>query len=413
MDETKMPNSMERSTTGSNVEMPNSPKKSTNASMNTESVSNSSPKSITNELTLDNAPTNYDDDVTIDENADMEPDRSPSNMSITNTNNRNSTAASSAMSESPEERTEEKEYMMPVSAEEDMAVSSQSQEQGETVYMEKEVDDVTPIIMHVMPHKGHHFKLHARDEHAFTKMIEEMGYTVEFPTEMNSPDVIVSNNGDVICKVHFLLCNKKDADKIHGKNIYSAKMALYYIHLYFFASFDPTVKDAIVGFFTEMATNSRKSSSRMSVSQKKSSSRMSVSQKKSSSRMSVSQKKSSSRMSVSQKKSPQKKSSSRMSVSHRKSPSYKKSPSHRKSPSYKPTSSNKYLLRALSRITSHKSKKMHYPKRYHKTRRGKMQHRHGKMHHGKTHRGKTWRSKKQHHHTHKRHKRGTHYRHRQ
>ena len=371
MDETKMPNSMERSTTGSDVEMPNSPKKSTNVSMNTESASNSSPKSITNELTLDNAPTNYDDDVTIDENADMEPDRSASNMSITNTNNRNSKAASSAMSESPEgpeERKEEKEYMMPVSAEEDMPVSPQSQEQGETVYMEKEVDDVTPIIMHVMPHKGHHFKLHARDEHAFTKMIEEMGYTVEFPTEINSPDVIVSNNGDVICKVHFLLCNKKDADKIHGKKIHSAKMSLYYIHLYFFASFDPTVKDAIVGFFTEMATDSRKSSSRMSVSHRKSS---------------------------------QKKSSSRMSVSHR------------KSPSYKPTSSNKYLLRALSRITSHKSKKMHYPKRYHKTRRGKMQHRHGKTHRGKTHRGKTWRSKKRHHHTHKRHKRGTHYRHRQ
>jgi hypothetical protein len=404
MDETKMPNSMERSTTGSNVEMPNSPKKSTNASMNTESANNSSPKSITNELTLDNAPTNYDDDVTIDENADMEPDRSPSNMSITNTNNRNSKAASSVMSESPEgpeERKEEKEYMMPVSAEEDMAVSSQSQEQGETVYMEKEVDDVTPIIMHVMPHKGHHFKLHARGEHAFTKMIEEMGYTVEFPTEINSPDVIVSNNGDVICKVHFLLCNKKDADKIHGKKIHSAKMSLYYIHLYFFASFDPTVKDAIVGFFTEMATDSRKSS------QKKSSHRMSVShkkssQKKSSSRMSVSQKKSSSRMSVSQKKS-----SSRMSVSQ------KKSPSHKKSPSYKPTSSNKYLLRALSRITSHKSKKMHYPKRYHKTRRGKMQHRHGKMQHGKMQHGKTWRGKKRHHHTHKRHKRGTHYRHRQ
>ena len=372
MDETKMPNSMEHSTTGSDVEMPNSPKKSTNASMNTESASNSSPKSITNELTLDNAPTNY-------ENADMEPDRSSPNMSITNTNNRNSKTASSAMSENPEgpeERKEEKEYMMPVSAEEDMAISSQPQ--GETVYMEKEVDDVTPIIMHVMPHKGHHFKLHARDEHAFTKMIEEMGYTVEFPTEMNSPDVIVSNNGDVICKVHFLLCNKKDADKIHGKNIYSAKMALYYIHLYFFASFDPTVKDAIVGFFTEMATNSRKSL------QKKSSHRMSVSHKKSSHRMSV---------------------------------------SHRKSPSYKPTSSNKYLLHALSRITSHKSKKMHYPKRYHKTQRGKMHHRRGKMPHGKTRRGKTWRGKmphgktwrgkKRHHHTHKRHKRDTHYRHRQ
>jgi hypothetical protein len=307
----------------------------------------------------------------------------------------NDTKSSAMLEERPEERPEEQPEEQP---EEEMPISLQPQ--GETVYMEKEVDDVRPIIMHVIPHKGHHFKLHARDERACRKMIEEMGYTVEFPTEIDTPDVIVSNNEDVICKVHFLLCDKKDGNNKH--RIQSAKMALYYIHLYFFASFDPTVKDAIVGFFTDMATAKRKSSSR------KPSSRMS------SSRMSSSRK-SSSRMSSSRMSSSRKSSSRMSSIRSRKPSSRKSSTRSRKSPSYKATSSNKYLLAALSPNKSHTSKTMRYPKHYHKTRYGKTHH--GKTHRGKTHRGKTrhrktWHGKKRHH-THKRHKRATHYRHRQ
>jgi len=370
---TKMPNSMEHSTTDADMpnsanSMNNSPRTSimdslTNdqgASMNTEAPSTASMNtetpsteesrtSIMNNLT-NNTPTNYDEDVSINEN--MEPDRSSPNMSLNDTE-------SAILEERPEE--------------EEMPISPQPQ--GETVYMEKEVDDVRPIIMHVIPHKGHHFKLHARDERACRKMLEEMGYTVEFPTEIDTPDVIVSNNEDVICKVHFLLCDKKDGNNKH--RIQSAKMALYYIHLYFFASFDPTVKDAIVGFFTDMATAKRMSSSR---------------------------------------KSSSRKSSSRMSSTRSRKPSSRKSSTRsRKSPSYKPSSSNKYLLAALSPHKSHTSKTMRYPKRYHKTRRGKT-HR-GKTRRGKTHRGKTrhiktWHGKKRHH-THTRHKRATHYRHRQ
>jgi hypothetical protein len=377
---TKMPNSMEHSITDADMpnsatSMNNSPRTSimnslTNdqgasmnteapsaASMNTEAPSTETPSteapstevprtSIMNNLT-NNTPTNYDEDVSINEN--IEPDRSSQNMSLNDTE-----------SAIPEERPEEE---MPISP----------QPQGETVDLEKEVDDVRPIIMHVIPHKGHHFKLHARDEHACRKMIEEMGYTVEFPTEIDTPDVIVSNNDDVICKVHFLLCDKKDGNNKH--RIQSAKMALYYIHLYFFASFDPTVKDAIVGFFTDMATAKRKSSSRMS-SSRKSSSRMSSSRK----------------------------SSSRMSSTRSRKPSSRKSSTRsRKSPSYKPSSSNKYLLAALSPHKSHTSKTMRYPKRYHKTRRGKTHRgktRHRKTHHGKTRHRKTWHGKKRHH-THK------------
>jgi len=309
----KMPNLMEHSTT--DEDMPNSASSMNNnspqtsimdsltndtaandqgASMSTEVPSTEvpsteAPKSIMNNLT-NNAPTNYDEDVSINENADMEPNMSSSNMSL------NDTKSSAMLEEQPEEQPEER-------PEEEMPISPQPQ--GETVYMEKEVDDVRPIIMHVIPHKGHHFKLHARDERACRKMIEEMGYMVEFPTEIDTPDVIVSNNDDVICKVHFLLCDKKDGNNKH--RIQSAKMALYYIHLYFFASFDPTVKDAIVGFFTDMATAKRKSSIR--------------------------------------------KSSTR---------SRKSSTRSRKSPSYKATSSNKYLLAALSPNKSHTSKTMRY-----------------------------------------------------
>jgi hypothetical protein len=243
----------------------------------TENVPTETPPQTNN---FNNSPMNAEED-TLDPNE--EPDMSPTNETSFNKNNT-------------------------IHDEMDTVV----QTKAETVYMKDQNIDVTPIVMRVVPHKGHHFTLRNDDASALTEIMEEMGYTVEFPTENNSPDLLVSKEGNIVCKVHFLLCDKKDVGTIRGKKIDRTKMNLYYINLYFFAGFDPMIKDALVEFFKELSRKSFKKSST--------------------------------------KRSSKKKTPTKLSRRHSSTKS-SRSPSHKKY-----SSSDKYMLRALSHITSSKTK---------------------------------------------------------
>jgi hypothetical protein len=225
------------------------------------------------------------------------------------------------------------------------------QTKAETVYMKDQNIDVTPIVMRVVPHKGHHFTLRNDDASALTEIMEEMGYTVEFPTENNSPDLLVSKEGNIVCKVHFLLCDKKDVGTIRGKKIDRTKMNLYYINLYFFAGFDPMIKDVIVEFFKELSRKSFKKSSRRRSSKKKTPTKLS--------------RRHSSRRHSSRRHSSRRHSSTKSS----------RSPSHKKY-----SSSDKYMLRALSHITSSKTKRSKKRSTKHSTKHKGKKHWHTKRH---------------------------------
>ena len=162
--------------------------------------------------------------------------------------------------EEPEEVLEEPEEVLeePVESEsdeeplEEPLEPNRFSEPAETIYMEKEVDDVSPILARVLVResKPYRFALSEDDKNRLKEQFAEIGLEPLFRVK-GKHDVLLYRKGEVPNtkikegvqgKLYFMLRDKKDTQK-------------KYIHIYLYPSNYPGIRTTIIKFFTEMASH--------------------------------------------------------------------------------------------------------------------------------------------------------------
>lgn len=123
-------------------------------------------------------------------------------------------------------------------------------EQTEDVKPETvEIANKKAVLRHVKPQevKYWHFKfIDSRNTNQLTNVLQNIqGYrlTVEYGTPVNTADISLKSDGEVVGKIHLLLCDRRDAN-LPNK---------YYVKLYFYQFKNnqllQAVKTALVNFF--------------------------------------------------------------------------------------------------------------------------------------------------------------------
>ncbi len=104
------------------------------------------------------------------------------------------------------------------------------------------------IIAHLVPQESKfwHFTLNGANKEQLTKILEsipEYRLTVEYGIPQNTPDITLKMNGEVVGKIHLLLCDRRDANLPEK----------YYCKLYFYQfknkELYSKVKTTLVNFF--------------------------------------------------------------------------------------------------------------------------------------------------------------------
>ena len=117
-----------------------------------------------------------------------------------------------------------------------------------------EIANKKTVLRHVKPQESKywHFKFSdPRHTNQMTNVLQNIqGYrlTVEYGVPINTPDITLKMNGEIVGKIHLLLCDKRDAN-LPNK---------YYCKLYFYNFKSPqlfqAVKTALVNFFENFKT---------------------------------------------------------------------------------------------------------------------------------------------------------------
>ena len=122
-----------------------------------------------------------------------------------------------------------------------------------------EIANKKAVLRHVKPQESKywHFKFSdPRHTNQMTNVLQNIqGYrlTVEYGTPVNTADITLKHNGEVVGKIHLLLCDKRDAN-LPNK---------YYCKLYFYHFKNPqlfqAVKTALVNFFENFKVSQKPS----------------------------------------------------------------------------------------------------------------------------------------------------------
>ena len=122
-----------------------------------------------------------------------------------------------------------------------------------------EIANKKAVLRHVKPQESKywHFKFSdPRHTNQMTNALQNIqGYrlTVEYGVPINTADITLKNNGEVVGKIHLLLCDKRDAN-LPNK---------YYCKLYFYHFKNPqlfqAVKTTLVNFFENFKTTQKPS----------------------------------------------------------------------------------------------------------------------------------------------------------
>ena len=121
-----------------------------------------------------------------------------------------------------------------------------------------EIANKKAVLRHVKPQevKYWHFKfIDSRNTNQLTTLLQNIqGYrlTVEYGTPVNTADIILKSEGEVVGKIHLLLCDRRDANLPHK----------YYTKLYFYQFKNnqllQSVKTALVNFFENFKGGAKK-----------------------------------------------------------------------------------------------------------------------------------------------------------
>jgi hypothetical protein len=119
--------------------------------------------------------------------------------------------------------------------------------EAETVEISEEAKKRVLPYVEPQESKYHHFMFKdSRNTDKLTKVFENiLGHTitVEYGIPQSSPDITLTEGGNVIGKIHLLLCDRRDANKPEK----------YYIKLYFYHFKDSSVmnmiKEKLINFF--------------------------------------------------------------------------------------------------------------------------------------------------------------------
>ena len=144
-------------------------------------------------------------------------------------------------------------------------------EQTEEVKPETiEIANKKAVLRHVKPQevKYWHFKfIDSRNTNQLTTLLQNIqGYrlTVEYGTPVNTADIILKSDGEVVGKIHLLLCDRRDANLPHK----------YYTKLYFYQFKNnqllQSVKTALVNFFENFKGGAKKIHSKPSLTKRRS-----------------------------------------------------------------------------------------------------------------------------------------------
>ena len=122
-----------------------------------------------------------------------------------------------------------------------------------------EITNKKAVLRHVKPQESKywHFKFSdPRYTNQMTNVLQNIqGYrlTVEYGVPINTPDITLKMNGEIVGKIHLLLCDKRDAN-LPNK---------YYCKLYFYNFKSPqlfqAVKTALVNFFENFKVSQKPS----------------------------------------------------------------------------------------------------------------------------------------------------------
>jgi len=137
---------------------------------------------------------------------------------------------------------------------EEIAQLEQSEQLEEVKPVTIEIANKKAVLRHVKPQESKywHFKFSdPRHTNQMTNVLQNIqGYrlTVEYGVPINTADITLKHNGEVVGKIHLLLCDKRDAN-LPNK---------YYCKLYFYHFKNPqlfqAVKTALVNFFENFKT---------------------------------------------------------------------------------------------------------------------------------------------------------------
>lgn len=142
---------------------------------------------------------------------------------------------------------------------EEIAQIEQLEQAEEVKPVTIEIANKKAVLRHVKPQESKywHFKFSdPRHTNQMTNVLQNIqGYklTVEYGVPINTADITLKHNGEVVGKIHLLLCDKRDAN-LPNK---------YYCKLYFYHFKNPqlfqAVKTALVNFFENFKVSQKPS----------------------------------------------------------------------------------------------------------------------------------------------------------
>ena len=126
-------------------------------------------------------------------------------------------------------------------------IKKEEKPKAETIEISEEAKK--RILPHVQPQesKYYHFKFNSQSNiDKLTKVLQSVpnhNITATYGVPKSSPDITLSENGQIIGKIHLLLCDRRDANKPEK----------YYVKLYFYHFKDTLlqniIKNMLVSFF--------------------------------------------------------------------------------------------------------------------------------------------------------------------
>jgi hypothetical protein len=140
--------------------------------------------------------------------------------------------------------------------------------EAETVEVSEEVKKKVLQLVKPQESKYNHFQFKSQaDTDKLTNILQIIpghNITVSYGIPQSTPDITLSENGQIVGKIHLLLCDRRDANKPEK----------YYVKLYFYhfidSSLQNTVKSALVSFFESFANQqSNKNNTRTPISLEK------------------------------------------------------------------------------------------------------------------------------------------------
>jgi hypothetical protein len=157
------------------------------------------------------------------------------------------------------DKIQQKEQQEQQEQSEEIAQLEQSEQLEEVKPVTIEIANKKAVLRHVKPQESKywHFKFSdLRHTNQMTNVLQNIqGYrlTVEYGVPINTADITLKNNGEVVGKIHLLLCDKRDAN-LPNK---------YYCKLYFYHFKNPqlfqAVKTALVNFFENFKVSQKPS----------------------------------------------------------------------------------------------------------------------------------------------------------